>query len=552
MLEQSSGELLSSLLVQLVSKRVIESPSVVVGLVVPVWKAVALETARLSTDSSTVSLPSTHSTPPLRIVNDLANLLLLPSLQSNHASSQSLTLEDIHRFQASSAACYESSFSFLALVTHLPYLVVLETLLSASDPLSTSTKALRERLSSQGTLKTAVFRHQDEVKDAFLRFDWRGQGPGSTDGKSKGEVETGLHARMIEALKEIVSERGPGTWRNHPLCSSPSIGPESDHINQSVFPSPVEPTHSPSAYDWRKVVSNLTPWRWARTVLELQLSLKQLAIRLASDSSAVEAENLLRNLTRTVFERNLSADETDLVSEALRGNEAAPIEKVCSFLTLNVPVCPDRSSKMLTSNVRSTPFMSVYQFVAAGMNRIVDILASFDLDDTISTPDRIQPAFDNISNVLRILASALSQSRPSPRASISSSPKPSAPTPPAPSSAAKSTIPPSPTSIVQDRFVDEVLRHLQQLEIRLEAASASWNNVLRKVEKTKEEEMPRMRTYLVVLLRVLHVNLGLDRFGMGEVWSTKANSALDPLIQLLFRFIVVSRAFLLLSVRQLG
>lgn len=81
-------------------------------------------------------------------------------------------------------------------------------------------------------------------------------------------------------------------------------------------------------YDWRKVVTCLTPWRWSRSVLELQISLKQLAIRASTEATAPAAEALLGSLTRTVFERNLSSDETDLICEGLAGTEAGPIAKV--------------------------------------------------------------------------------------------------------------------------------------------------------------------------------------------------------------------------------
>lgn len=174
------------------------------------------------------------------------------------------------------------------------------------------------------------------------------------------------------------------------------------------------------------------------------------------------------------------------------------------------------------------------------MKRVVDILASFDLDEAPSATDRPQAAFQSISNVLRILASALSQAKPTLQSSIAS------PKPPAFSPSSSTTTAPlstTSTSTVQDRFVDEVLRHLQQLEIRLKAVSSSWNSVLRRSPAGQEglKELPKLQTYLVVLLRVLHVNLGLGRCGIAKVWSAKANAALDPMIQLLFRFIVVSR-----------
>lgn len=63
-------------------------------------------------------------------------------------------------------------------------------------------------------------------------------------------------------------------------------------------------------------------------MLELQISLKQLAIRSSTESTAPEAEALLASLTRTVFERNLSSDETDLICEGLAGTESGSIVKV--------------------------------------------------------------------------------------------------------------------------------------------------------------------------------------------------------------------------------
>lgn len=89
------------------------------------------------------------------------------------------------------------------------------------------------------------------------------------------------------------------------------------------------------------MVTRLNPWRWSQSVFELQLSLKQLAIRLASPISFMDANSKLNNLTRTVFERHLSSDETDLLSEALKGLDAGPVEKVgfscLFFLSLGFP-----------------------------------------------------------------------------------------------------------------------------------------------------------------------------------------------------------------------
>lgn len=268
--DKVSGELLSTLLLQLVLKGCIQSPTVIVGFVVPMWKALALKTLSQPSASSSSGHPLTLDPSwalPLRRANVLAHRLLLaepppnnhvtvgtavitPKLAntavdaaeavqsalssscssstfspSTHISSSRLaatpsTLEEYHRLQTSSTACFES-LPFLSLVTHIPYLVLFESLLPAADELARGCAALREGLSSKPAFKAIVCRHQDEIKEAFLRREWIRSGVeaatastegGPVKGREEPSQTDSLHGRMIDALKEIVSEGGPSTW----------------------------------------------------------------------------------------------------------------------------------------------------------------------------------------------------------------------------------------------------------------------------------------------------------------------------------------------------
>jgi len=272
----------------------------------------------------------------------------------------------------------------------------------------------------------------------------------------------------------------------------------------------VDPTHSPTVYDWRKVVTRLTPWRWSRSVLELQLSLKQLAIRSSSESTAPEAEALLANLTRTVFERNLSSDETDLICEGLAGTEVGPIEKVRTF--------PFPSSSCVELKLLLTIFVVSHrsQFAVSGLGRLADILALYDPSSS-AAQERFTSFTDSAGNVLRVLSGTLAQAR-TPEGER------------APSSA-------------QDRLPEAVLEILQKLEIQL-------NQVHRLSLSSNPEARPegslsssQLRSLLILMLRSLHVALGFSRMGIIDLWTSKAKTSMEPFLKTQMGLISVSLLF---------
>ncbi|CDZ97709.1 RNA polymerase II transcription mediator [Phaffia rhodozyma] len=442
----SVGELtepITLLILKLVSLGCLESVSVLVELVLPVWRRSALDSISRGSISTTNPL---SPLPALNAANIIATQLLLvdtpPFPTPSFLALPPVTLEEVHRFQTSREPCFHDG-TFTKLVTHLSFLVALEVIIPIDDPISSSISVLRERISKHPSLKFASFKHSNIIKEAFLKPVWRQNTKG-------GESERpGLDERLIDALKIIVTDG-----------------------------SRIDPTQSPAAYDWRKVVTRLNPWRWSRSVLELQLSLKQLAIRLASPKSSSDASARLNSLTRTVFERHLSSDETDLLSEALKGLDAGPVEK----------------------------------FATAGINRLADLLVNFDISSPVVT-SRVDVFTESVGNVIQVVACALAQASTTPT----------------------DRQPLFVDTPLQDRYFDAILSMLNKLEAHL---SIRYSAVALE-QPPNALSIAELRSLLVLSLRLLHIDLGLSRYNISQIWTTKTKGSVASFIGVLFRLIVM-------------
>lgn len=225
------GELadpITMLLLNLVSMGCLKSSSILVEIVLPVWKGASMDlTTRKSIPSTGFPLA-----PSLIAANTLASQLLLvdapPFPEPPFPSLPPTTLEQVHRFQTCREPCFHDT-TFIKLVTHLPFLVALEVIIPADDPLSSSVSLLRQRISKHPSLKVASFKHSNIIKEAFLKPAW------SQGSKTSESDKHGLDERLIDALKTIVSDGTKSEFRIHAVSS---VVPWSDFFAscQSILP----------------------------------------------------------------------------------------------------------------------------------------------------------------------------------------------------------------------------------------------------------------------------------------------------------------------------
>ncbi|ORX33960.1 hypothetical protein BD324DRAFT_186207 [Kockovaella imperatae] len=171
----------------------------------------------------------------------------------------------------------------ISLLQHLPFLVILEKGSATPERLQTQISLLLEQLAATPHFKAAAFRHLDVLKDAFLSNEW-----------SESSMEN-LEAGMVDVLKMIMSQ---GT--NNDIASLES---------------------SPRS----------SAWRWTSIVLSMRVDFKRLAMRINSDGDTSEAKTTLSQLVRSNLDRDMSADDADLLCEAIRGIERVVAQEIISF-----------------------------------------------------------------------------------------------------------------------------------------------------------------------------------------------------------------------------
>ena len=173
------------------------------------------------------------------------------------------------------------------LIRHLPFLIVLDSARGATERIRSQILTLLQGLATTPQFKAAAFRHVDVLKDAFLSVEW-----------SKSSVDPSLEASMVDALKLIMSQG-----------SSSSANPHSIQMDLS---------------------SRSSAWRWTSIVLSMRVEFKRLAMRIEADEEADEARATLHQLVRSTLDRELSADDADLLCEAFRGIECVVVHEICA------------------------------------------------------------------------------------------------------------------------------------------------------------------------------------------------------------------------------
>ncbi|KZV96289.1 hypothetical protein EXIGLDRAFT_435689 [Exidia glandulosa HHB12029] len=130
--------------------------------------------------------------------------------------------------------------------------------------------------------------------------------------------------------------------------------------------------------DWQNISSRVNPWTFARTSINLHLTLQELVKGLVTEETRPQAERDLDTFTAGLFDSAVTAEETDLLGDVLRG--------------ISGPV--------------------VAKFVNNGIRRLTLLLEESAADDF--PPDIVEPYLRRAGEVLRLLAGVLAPLRDDP------------------------------------------------------------------------------------------------------------------------------------------
>ncbi|KAF8532506.1 hypothetical protein JB92DRAFT_3138291 [Gautieria morchelliformis] len=251
---------LSTVLLYLVARDALTAPNVMKGVVFPSWE---LCTTLTGPSASIILSP----------VNRIASHLLVHD-QKDPAATSSEQIDENQKFQTRRRAIYaEENFSLL--VTALPNLVTLENKDDIDDNLRNSIAHLRTAISKHPKFRMVAYRNLELVSRAFWNVDAQ-------------SLPQNVERHLGNALQQILSDSEPWVLQ----------------IN---------------AFDWRTLSSFLSPWRYSRTAIELQLALRSLGAGLRDDATKDQARKDLWEFGSSFFGQSLTSEETDLIADMLRG-----------------------------------------------------------------------------------------------------------------------------------------------------------------------------------------------------------------------------------------
>ena len=69
-------------------------------------------------------------------------------------------------------------------------------------------------------------------------------------------------------------------------------------------------------------------WRWTSIVLSMRVEFKRLAMQIQADLKAPDARETLKRLVQSSLDREMTADDADLLCEAVRGIERVIAQEV--------------------------------------------------------------------------------------------------------------------------------------------------------------------------------------------------------------------------------
>lgn len=223
----------------------------------------------------------------------------------------------------------------------------------------------------------------------------------------------------------------------------------------------------------------------------------------------VDASDLLKYLTRAGYEKHILSDEAELVSEALKGLEGRPSDKV---RLSSLPMC------YLPSALTTCPSWSAScQFVFISTQRLSSILDNAK-PSTSSTGEDLVAFVEQLNGVLQIVAFSLAQTKVS---TSNESPSHSVPA-------------------CDPAYLRNLLSTLQTLKILSDSAREPDD-----LSVSSREGATKWA--LVVSLRLLHVQIGLARQEVTQMWTAATKSMMDGYFTVLLQLAVVSLSFIFCS-----
>jgi mediator of RNA polymerase II transcription subunit 12 len=105
-------------------------------------------------------------------------------------------------------------------------------------------------------------------------------------------------------------------------------------------------------FDWRTPPSILSPWRYSRTAIELQLALRCLGAGLRDDATREKAEEDLFQFGSSFFGQSLTCEETDLIADMLRGISGVVACKVSGSRWMRNGFSPNIPFKLVNSGMQ--------------------------------------------------------------------------------------------------------------------------------------------------------------------------------------------------------
>ncbi|GJJ06592.1 hypothetical protein Clacol_000785 [Clathrus columnatus] len=249
---------ITTILLYLVTKDVLMAPNVIKGIVYPILE--------------TCTSPHPNRSTMLRFATNIALQLLVQNVDNTSLTSH--RLDEIQKLQTRRRTIYADE-NFSLLVKALPGLVTLEHTANLEEDLRQAVSQLRIAISKDSAFRMVAYRNLDMVSRAFWNSDSQ-------------SLQQDCERHLGNALQQILSDSKPWVLQV-------------------------------KSFNWRTLSSFLSPWRYARTAIELQLALRSLGANLRDPELKEAASKDLYEFGSSFFGQPLSSEETDLIADMLRG-----------------------------------------------------------------------------------------------------------------------------------------------------------------------------------------------------------------------------------------
>lgn len=283
----------SIVLIDLVANHALQITTILRGLVFPAWQQGASATEE--------TCSKTSLTEYIEAMNKLCWSLLLPRSAGNGA----LDILRVQNIESRQQVVYSESF-FPLLIAEIPTLISIESNGHLPESLRSKTSQLRHHLCQKEAFRRAVYRNLEITRDAFEQPLVLLNSDGNYCGSS-----------FVAGLKEV-------------LC------PDEDMEADQWLPSTNQ-------------FSN--PWKLAATSIHLQLVLKELGRALCHPETKDHAIPNLDKVSRELFHRRITSEESHYIAEVARGADNAVTEKLITSglrRIRDILLCPESSGDALT------------------------------------------------------------------------------------------------------------------------------------------------------------------------------------------------------------